>query len=133
MWANALQWEACAEPCTGCVCQVRGHGGPPHVAAMVYSRSPAAMHGPLLTAASISSIIEKRIDSADVEGLARSLIHISQAQKSTCSTIHGMIRMEFSCKQVNTILRGNSLTTKLQTTFCSALLRSRPRAASNHS
>lgn len=92
-----------------------------------YCRSPAAMHGPLLTAASITSIIEKRIDSADVEGLARSLIHISQAQKTTCSTIHGMIRMEFSCKQVNTILRGNSLTTKLQTTFCSALLRSRPR------
>lgn len=66
----------------------------------------------------ISSILEKRIDSADVESLARSLIHISQAQKTTCATIHGMIRMEFSCKQVNTILRGNSLTTKLQTTFC---------------
>lgn len=60
----------------------------------------------------------KKIDSAEIDHLARALLNICNYKCTTCYLIFHLLADEFSTNQENTILRGNSLTTKLETTFC---------------
>ena len=53
-----------------------------------------------------------------MDKLSKALLDICYFQKTTIKLLYGLIKNEFSTNQINTILRGNSLATKVETAFC---------------
>lgn len=64
----------------------------------------------------------KTLDPADLDQLAKSLLNIGTYKSTTCKMINDMIVKEFDNRQEHTVLRGNSITTKLEVLYCSMLL-----------
>ena len=58
------------------------------------------------------------MDSADGDKFAKCLLDITSYHQTTMKIAYGLIENEFKDKQMNTILRGNSLATKFETSFC---------------
>lgn len=74
--------------------------------------------------------LSKVIDSADIDKFSKAILEICYVNKTTMKLIYGLIRDEFSTNQVNTILRGNSLATKVETAFCRTPLLLPPSSSS---
>jgi hypothetical protein len=53
-----------------------------------------------------------------MDRFAKALLQVAQASNYTMTLIHGLLEAEFKNNQVNTILRGNSLATKVESAFC---------------
>jgi len=60
----------------------------------------------------------KCVDTANLDQLAKALLNIGTYKGTTCKMINEMIAKEFNTTQEHTILRGNSVTTKLEMLFC---------------
>ena len=58
------------------------------------------------------------MDTANLDQLAKALLNIGTYKGTTCKMINEMIAKEFNTTQEHTILRGNSVTTKLEMLFC---------------
>ena len=63
-------------------------------------------------------LLSKVMDSSNLDQLAKSVMNICQYHGTICVVLHSLIQSEFDATQETTIMRGNSLTTKLENLFC---------------